>query len=536
MVNHRNFDKSIFDSYIQKIRSSSDLHKIENLRSAVTSWLDWLKERKIISSSQYAELMKQVESSSIERKKFKTHLATVEKKKISYVLITLIILVLCLLTFNIYTYKTISQLRTSLAQESSEGRVLPFKGTIKQTDGAPLDTKRDAVFSLYTTEEGGTPVYSGSCLGENGLEPTFNGSFSILVGSDCGMKPIPEEFFTSNAALYLGVKIGNEPEFSPRYQIITSTFSQDTNKLQGLSTGTSVSSIPFINEEGSIEITNESPTVKSTNGIFTIEGKTITVRSTEEGGNIIFDPAAGSNMILGSGRLGIGTFSPETQVDISGTSLLGNVATISNLTKEDSATASILKLSVGTSPDGSNAEFIEFFAGVDDVNPGVKVGGIRLNNQSVVYETSAADFAEYFEVDNPEEFKLGQIVSISERGINPSLENEHIVGVVSDTAGYIGNNKYTYSKRVLVGLVGQVDVLVTDLKGDISKGDRIGSSVISGYGEKNTDGIFQVGYSLENSEDRVMSNANCPESVLHIRTINGERIRCGYIKIIISMD
>lgn len=538
MLKEKKFDNDLFQSYLKKLRTENDSLKNKNIESALMSWIEWLKDKHIISAAKFNQLMRDIESNR--RKDLPLNdskiQSTNDPANRPIVIYFLIILILCSLGFNIFLFKKVENINQQFKIAEPLGRVLPFKGTIRETDGAPLDTKRDAIFSLYTSLEGGQPAYVGSCIGENGLTPSHDGSFSILVGSDCGMKPIPEDLFKNNNSLYLGIKIGNEPEFTPRHQIITSTFSRDTNKLQGLAPGTEGSSIPFINEEGEIVISQDSPVLKSTNGLFTVEGKTVTIRSTEEGGNIVFDPAVGSDIIIGSGKLGLGTFTPESNLDISGSSLIGTIASISNLSREDSSDASVLKLSVGTSPDGSNSEFIEFFAGKDVGTPGIKVGGIRLNNQSVVYETSAADFAEYFEVDNVDVFRTHQIVALAKEGIKPAVHNGKILGVISESAGYIGNNKYAYSNSILVGLVGQVEVLVTDINGTIEKGDIVGATNIQGYGGKNTDDTFKVGYALENTSNEQMRNSNCPQSVKATLNVNGAPIKCGTIRVILSLD
>ncbi len=529
------FDEELFNENINKIRSLNDELKKESIHKSMLTWIKWLKEKNKITSKKYEDLVSKLEKESTIFLNDKNNPPMVNSfsqyRSLLPVLITLIILCFGLIT---YLFVTLNKIKSVGIEEKKVGRVLPFKGNIKQSDGSALDTKRDAVFRLYNVPSKGNVLYTGSCLGQNGLEPSFNGSFTILVGSDCGMKPIPESIFDENNSLYLGVSIGNEPEFEPRYQIMTSSFSQDSTKLQGLSIGNSKSTIPFINDEGNIELTNESPSIKSTNGTFTVEGSALTLRTNKEGSNIIFDPASSSNVIIGSGNLGIGTYNPETYLDVSGNKLIGSIVSLSNLAREDSAESSILKLSLGTDPSGSNGEFIEFYAGKNELTPGMKVGGVRLNNQSVVYETSAADFAEYFKVDDTSEFELFQIVSITKNGVKPASINENLIGVVSNTAGYIGNNKYSSDNSVLVALVGQVEVLVTNINGDIHIGDRVGSSLIKGYGSKNTNKDNAIGYALEESTS--LSNENCPLEVKQLKTISNQQLKCGTVRTVLAID
>ncbi len=534
------FDENLFNDAVNKIRSLKGGSKKEGIYKSMLTWINWLKDSNKITSNKYDDLFSKLDI-AFNRSLLANDIKSVQVKqrmpfyKNNFILIFLVITITLCVALIIYLLLSLNKINTALLQDKPVGRVLPFKGTIKETDGQPLDTKRDAIFRLYNTATGGNVLYSGSCIGANGLEPSFNGSFTILIGSDCGMKPIPESFFKENQALYLGVTIGNDSEFQPRYQIITSSFSQDSTKLKGLSIGNSKSTIPFINEEGSIEFSHDSPTIKSTNGNFSIEGSALTLRTTQAGSNIIFDPATSSNVIIGSGNLGIGTFNPETYLDVSGSKLIGSIVSFNNFSKEDSAESSVLKLSLGTESIGTNAEFIEFYAGKNEIVPGVKVGGIRLNNQSVVYETSAADFAEFFEVSDKSEFNMYEIVSITNRGIKPAIINEKIIGVISNTAGYIGNNKYNNKDSILVALVGQVEVLVTNINGEISMGDTITTSTIKGYGAKSTDGYKSVGYVLQ-TKDNTLLNKNCPQDLKLKKTTHNEELKCGKVRIILKID
>ncbi len=530
------FDSNLFDSYLEKLRTTKTVEKRNEIIRAVTSWVDWLRNKNKISDRKYNALLKLIEDTNVSiNVEDNTSLkASFPKEPLSlYIIITLIAILS--LTLNLYFFLQVRSFSLNNKDEDSIGRVLPFRGTIKETDGSPLDTKRDVSFSLYSSINSEDPIYEGHCTGESGIEPSFNGNFSILIGADCGMEPIPEEVFATNTTLYLGVKIGSEPELQPRYQIFTSSFSKDTSKLQGMDPGTEESSIPFINEKGEIVFENDSPTLKATNGIFTVEGKSLTLSSTQEEGNIILDPAIGGNLILGSGRFGLGTFNPQATLDVAGSSILNSLVTFSNLTKEDSPNASVLKLSLGTMQEGENSEFISFYSNVSGDNAGVKVGGIRLNNSGVAYETSGADFAEYFEVDDPSVFKKGHIVALTNDGIIPAQGAPHVIGIVSDSAGFIGNIKVKEGS-ILVGMVGQVEVLVSTINGEIQVGNIVGPSLIPGYGSKVTDVNNRVGLSLENSESKYFTNEQCPIPYRGQKDVKGDVIKCGLLKLVINLD
>ena len=539
------FSKERLSEYLIKIRSEKNTDKLERTINSLKEWLNWLKTNHKISDRDYINTIDQInkithvkikhESEKNSQLSSKTFIQSV-KAKINIFSISVLLLLIIALISNVYLLMNLKSIQSNLEDKNSLGRVLPFKGNIKETDGNPLDTKRDAIFAIYNIPIGGKELFVGKCIGANALEPSFNGSFTILIGSDCGMKPIPSNIFDDNDTLYLGVKIGSEPELTPRYQIFTSTFSRDTNKLQGLPLGKAKSNVPFINDNGIIELDSESSGIKSLKGEFAIEGGSIHLKSTDEKGDIIIDPALGSNVIVTSGKLGVGTFTPVTILDVSGSNLFNSVADFRNLTTEDDNKTSVLKLSLGTGVDGTDSNFLEFYAGADDKSNGIKVGNIRLNNEGVVFETNGADFAEYFKISSDEEIEVNSIVSISADGIHKSLPNEKILGIVSNTAGFIGNNIYRDGNSVLLALVGQVDVLVTNIGGEIKIGDKVGSTIIPGYGGKVSKDKFGAGYALETSSNMDLTNEQCPNSYKKLRDTTGKRIKCGNIPIVISLD
>lgn len=540
------FSSEVLNDHLQDLKKINDRIFFEKKFKSIYSWLEWLRNKNNISEKQFNDSVSKV--NEIKRQNFSKNSPAADYKVrkhnnnssfvflFSYKFISIILLFL-LLVFNIYIYKLYSSLSGNLEAKQNQGRVLPFKGAIKGTDGKPLDTKRDAVFNLYNRSSDGEPLYSGECLGESGLQPQYNGAFTIMVGSDCGMKPIPEPIFQDNSSLYLGMSIGSEAELLPRYQIFTTTYSKDTSKLQGFEPGKSVSSIPFIDESGMIQIDADSPVIKSTNGTFSIEGKTLSFKAEDvTNGDILIQPGSESNVVIPYGKVGIGTFEPSSILDISGTQLFTSTASVKNFAIPDDENTSVLRLSLGTEGNGVKSNFIEFFAGASSGNPGKKVGDIRVNNDGVVYETAGADFAEYFNVPYSQEIPIGTIISLSPKGIRASVINEKIIGTVSSTAGFIGNRKDPQMNSVLIALVGQVNVLSSTINGEINIGDRVGATAIPGYGGLVRPDEFSVGYLIEKEADENFSNEKCPKSYKNRRDRSGKKIRCGTVRIILDLE
>ena len=125
-------------------------------------------------------------------------------------------------------------------------------------------------------------------------------------------------------------------------------------------------------------------------------------------------------------------------------------------------------------------------------------------------------------------------MSLTRSGVRLSMTGETVVGVVTDSAGFVGNTSDS-SNSVLVGLVGQMDVFVSNLNGPIYSGDKVGTSSIQGHGAKYTDGTTVVGFALEDMVlgETDFSNALCPSEYRNERNINGGLIECGKLHLLL---
>jgi len=512
------------------------------------NFLAWLKNGKYISMPSYRaynEAINDFSDSTISGKVFnmKSHRVNsnenvfLQTRKFLFPF-TLIIIVglLTLVTFNIYLLKKFREIGPE-TQSQATSRVLPFKGTITDSDGQPLQSKRDVTFQLYDQPEKGKVLYTGSCLGQNGITPDHEGSFNIRIGADCQMKPISQALFNTNQTVYLGVMVGSGDELKPRYQIFTSTYARDAAQLQGMSIGTKTSSIPYIDSKGKVVIEAEAPTIVSTDGVFTIEGKRILMKASDSiAGDIIFQPAISGNVLISSGRVGIGTLRPNNLLTVVGNTPAGPIATIKNITNIDSNNTSVLSLHLGAATETESSNFIKFYASTTELSEGQNVGGVRLNNAGVAYETSGADFAEYVKVINNTYIRDGSIIAISYKGPHAALPNEKILGAVTSTAGFVGNQKIKDDSAVLVGFLGQIEVLVSTINGEIEIGNRVGATTIPGFGGKVNSNDFSVGYSLESTHDNDLSVSLCPLEFRTTTDPNGQYVKCGKLLIFIDQD
>jgi hypothetical protein len=86
---------------------------------------------------------------------------------------------------------------------------IPVQGVLTDSTGTPIDTSVSAVFSLYTSEVGGTAIWTEtqSVLVEDGLFTAYLGEVTTLNLTT----------FRDNADLWLGIRIASDPEMDRVY-------------------------------------------------------------------------------------------------------------------------------------------------------------------------------------------------------------------------------------------------------------------------------------------------------------------------------
>lgn len=203
------------------------------------------------------------------------------------------------------------------------------------------------------------------------------------------------------------------------------------------------------------------------------------------------------------GRFGIGTGDPALELVVSVQKETSPAVAFLNTNSTDSPLSGILRLGTGVAETGTDTRFIQFYAGATNESNGVGVGRIRLNNGGVAFESGGADFAEYFTAEkSADTYAPGTVMVINTAGnVDTSTREQdaNVLGVVSDTAAFVGNakNDSPDTKQVLVGLVGQIQTQVTDLNGPVQAGDKLTVAPIAGYAMKATGTGAVLGTALE---------------------------------------
>jgi hypothetical protein len=86
---------------------------------------------------------------------------------------------------------------------STVPRLVSFSGIVKDASGKPVTGPVSISFSLYTEQEGGTPLWSET----QNLQTDAQGQYSVFLGAT-NPSGLPLELFTTGAARWLAVEPG----------------------------------------------------------------------------------------------------------------------------------------------------------------------------------------------------------------------------------------------------------------------------------------------------------------------------------------
>lgn len=573
---------------------------------------NWLKNKSFISDKEYKKITQDVHNQKKLLNEIQKHdqKVKVDKEKVKYnpknrhwkIYSVITLCIITFITFYVYSSRSpnINLSRSPSSFNSpNQGKSLTYSNVLKNSQDEFINVKTDVVFKLYLTPQTDAPIHITSCLGKNGITPSFKGEYSVMLGKDCGARLIPNSIFKQYKELYLGISINGNPE-KPREKIVLTSNTPNVTEFpkKALKDYIKLDTLFNNQKEGVIEI--ENPVLKSTSGAFSIAGEALMLKTNPfTGGSIYLMPDAQGNTIVTTGKLGIGNLQPQSLLDVKGDAsisgnliLSGETAYISSLAgsnlilgklnlaegsiqpnltintqgyigvgtrepahlldivqtlKNDSIVAfvnntnelntnnSVLKLGLGVGNETSGSEFIQFFSDSTSTSDGNKVGSIELNNGKVVYKSEGADFAEYFPAKSA--IPPGFIVSYTKNGLEKATDQSIAIGVVSNTAAFVGNLnvQQNSANNSIVGLLGQVEIYVTNKNGEISSGDKITTSKYSGWGAKAKDNSQIVGLALEdvidNSQDSIIKN-ECPKGLNY----NKKSLTCKKIKALIQLN
>ncbi|MFQ5608412.1 MAG: hypothetical protein ACE5GA_10725, partial [Candidatus Zixiibacteriota bacterium] len=108
---------------------------------------------------------------------------------------------------------------SSAISSAAVPNIVNYRGRLVDAAGAPVtDGGYFVKFAIYGVPTGGTELWNSGAHPVN----TTGGLFSYDLGANT---TLPQDLFTSNSTLYLGVTVGLDAEISPRTRFTTSAYS-----------------------------------------------------------------------------------------------------------------------------------------------------------------------------------------------------------------------------------------------------------------------------------------------------------------------
>ncbi|MBN1351011.1 hypothetical protein JXJ21_16440 [candidate division KSB1 bacterium] len=220
-------------------------------------------------------------------------------------------------------------LLVAIAANAKVPQLINYQGMLTAESGTPINGNLTIMFSIYNSATGGTAQWS-----ESQSVTLTEGLFSVLLGS---VTPIPYSLFDGNDK-YLALKVGSDPEMTPRKRLVSIGYSyraNDADKLDGKSATAFVQQLDGVsaNSSGNIDLeAGNNVTITPNTG----SNKITISASASGGGDNLGDHTATENIklqghwlsgdggdegiyITDGGNVGIGKMSPTQKLEVQGT-------------------------------------------------------------------------------------------------------------------------------------------------------------------------------------------------------------------------
>lgn len=158
--------------------------------------------------------------------------------------------------------------------------LLNYQGKLNPSPGAGT-VNLSMTFSIYTAAPGGTASWT-----ETRNVPVTNGVFSELLGS---VTPFPSDLFTGAGDRYLGIKVGSDPEMTPRFRLASVVFAIRASQADGVADN-AITGRKIANSEVVRSVNNLKDNVTLNAGAnitITPSGNNLTIAATGGGGGDI---------------------------------------------------------------------------------------------------------------------------------------------------------------------------------------------------------------------------------------------------------
>jgi len=122
----------------------------------------------------------------------------------------------------------------AVSAQAQTPNLINYQGRLT-TGGAAASGSFVMSFSIYASDAGLTPLWT-----ETRTVAVANGVFNVLLGS---VTPFPSNFFAGTGERYLGIKVGTDPEMTPRFRLVSvaySLYSLNAQQVVGMSSRSNI--------------------------------------------------------------------------------------------------------------------------------------------------------------------------------------------------------------------------------------------------------------------------------------------------------
>ncbi len=190
--------------------------------------------------------------------------------------------------------------------------VVKFSGVLNDVNNKPLTGPVGVTFSLYKDSQGGAALW----VETQNVTPDKTGHYSVMLGSTTS-QGLPSDLFNSGEARWLGMQVQGEVE-KPRTLLMSVPYALKAADAETIG-GLPASAFLKASDPAAAAAQASSPSAAIT-GSGTANHITKWLSTTKLGNSNIFDSA--------SGKVGIATTSPGATLDVNGSAIVRDNATV----------------------------------------------------------------------------------------------------------------------------------------------------------------------------------------------------------------
>lgn len=234
-----------------------------------------------------------------------------------------------LLVAGFLTRTAAGQASSSRGQATNSGvpHLVKFNGTIKDERGRPQSGVAGITFALYKDQSGGAPLW----LETQNVQVDSSGRYTVFLGAS---KPdgLPVDLFMSGEARWLGVQVAGQAE-QRRVLLVSTPYAlkaADAETLGGLPASAFALAAP-VNPNAATTApaaldgaaANVPPPASTVTGSGTANYVPLWTSTSNIGNSMVFQSGSGS-----TAKLGIGTTTPSSTLDVKGSATLEGPVTL----------------------------------------------------------------------------------------------------------------------------------------------------------------------------------------------------------------